>query len=198
MGAKTEDTGPLIMKITSVILLIALLGVAWHLHSQQQLLGEQKQQIQTLNQELTNKSMQEAFTLQAQCSEVARKFLSSKGWKPDAGDEFKNHFNLKLKKCFILVTGYLPNDDFVTIDLYDALEGKHYATYNGHHICDVVITRKPDKCALDSGSIWLDGDDSRTPADFTAGFRGLRFGGGTGDETTQKTFLNHIQPFMNE
>ncbi len=61
---------------------------------------------------------------------------------------------------FVLVSGYLPNDDFRTFDLYDAVGGRHYATYNGHNTCSPAITGNPRKCAMDSGSIWFDGDDS--------------------------------------
>ena len=158
------------MKIASAVLLIALLALAWHLKSvnalvahQQQLLGEQQQQIQTLHRALDDKSVQEALSLQTQCSEMASKFLSSRRWKASVGGDYRNHFNSKLKKCFVLVSGYLPKDDFVTIDLYDAVEGRHYATFNGHQICDVAITKNPKKCAVDSGSIWFDGDDTRRP-----------------------------------
>ena len=193
------------MKVATAILLIAMLALAWRLKfvttvvtHQQQLLAEQQQQIQALHWKLEDKSVQEALSLQTQCSEMASKFLSSRGWKPRAGDDYKNHFNSKLKKCFVLVSSYLPKDDFVTIDLYDAVEGKRYATFNGHQICDVGITKNPKICALDSGSIWFDGNDTRHPADFTVGFRGLLYGGGSGDENTRKTFLDHIQPFMSE
>src|SRR5262249_179511 len=115
-----------------------------------------------------------------------------------ADSDYKNHFNSKLNKCFVLVSEYLLKDDFRTIDLYDAAEGSRYATYNGHNICDVSITKNPKRCALDSGKVWLDGNDSRNPADFTTGFRGLLYGGGSGDENTQKTFLDHVQPFMTQ
>jgi hypothetical protein len=40
--------------------------------------------------------------------------------------------------------------------------------------------------------------DSRNPADFTVGFRGLLYGGGAGDENTQKTFLDRIQVFLTQ
>jgi hypothetical protein len=160
--------------------------------------GGQQQQIEVLKKALSEKSTQEALALQTQCAEAAGKFLSSRGWKPGVGDDYKNHFNSKLKKCFVLVSGYQPNADFVTVDLYDAVEGRHYATFNGHNICDVAITKDPRKCSVDSGSIWFDGDDSRHPADFVAGFRGLLYGGGSGDATTQKTFLERVQPFMSE
>jgi hypothetical protein len=51
---------------------------------------------------------------------------------------------------------------------------------------------------LDSGSIWFDGNDSRVPADFTVGFRGLLNGRGAGDENTQKAFLDRVRSFMNQ
>ncbi len=194
-----------IMKVASAILLIVVLALAWRLKSvtavvthQQQLLAERQQQIEALHRELEDKSVQEALSLQTQCSEMASKFLSSRGWKPGVGEDYRNHFNSKLKRCFVLVSSYLPKDDFVTIELYDAVEGRRYAIFNGHQICDVAITKNPKKCALDSGSIWFDGNDTRHPADFTAGFRGLLYGGGSGDENTHKTFLDHIQLFMSE
>jgi hypothetical protein len=186
------------MKIAIAVLVLALLAVGWRLNSVTAVLGEQRQQVEALKRALSERSTQEALALQTQCSEIASKFLSARGWKPGEGDDYKNHFNTKLKKCFVLLSGYLANQDFVTIDLYDAVEGKHYAMFNGHNICDVAITKNPRKCAVDSGSIWFDGDDSRHPADFTVGFRGLLYGGGSGDESTQKTFLDHVKPFMAE
>src|SRR2546426_6747399 len=190
-----------IVKVASAILLIVVLALAWRLKSetavvthQQQLLSEQQQQIQALHRELEDKSVQEALSLQTQCSEMASKFLSSRGWKPDEGEHYRNHFNSKFKKCFILVSSYLllnPKNDFVTINLYDAAEGTRYATFNGHQICDVAITKNPGKCVFDGGSIWFDGNDTRHPADFTVGFRGRLYGGGAGDENTQKTFFDH-------
>ena len=78
-----EATRVRIMKIASAVLLIAVLAVAWRLNSvntvtthQQQLLGEQQQQIQALRRELADKSTQEVLTLQTQCSEMASRFLS--------------------------------------------------------------------------------------------------------------------------
>lgn len=100
---------------------------------------------------------------------------------------------------------YAFKDDFTTLDLYDAVEGRHYATYNGHNTCKAFITKNPNKCMLDSGSIWFDGDDSRQPADFTVGWRGLLNGGGAGDkdtglgdENTQKAFLDRVRGFMSQ
>jgi hypothetical protein len=186
------------IKLALFVLLVAVVALAWRLNSSSQVLGEQRQQIQTLKTALADKATQEALALQAQCSEMASKYLSGRGFKPGEGFDYRNHFNSKLKRCFVLASAHLPNDDFLSIDLYDAVEGRHYAQYNGHNICDVAITKNPRKCIVDSGSIWFDGNDTRHPADFTAGFRGLLYGGGAGDENTQKTFLDRIQPFMTE
>jgi hypothetical protein len=195
------------MKIALAVVVVALLVLTWRLNStnaalvrQQQTLSQQQQQIQTLHRDLSDKSTQEALTLQTECSEMASKYFARAGGneKRKGLVDYRNHFNSKLKKCFILVSGYLPNDDFVTIGLYDAVEGRHYATFNGHSICNAAITGNPKKCVVDSGSIWFDGNDSRNPADFTVGFRGLLYGGGAGDENTQKTFLDHVEAFMSE
>jgi hypothetical protein len=62
----------------------------------------------------------------------------------------------------------------------------------------MTLTKNPSKCSRDSGSIWFDGNDTRAPADVTVGFRGTRYGGGAGDETTLKTFLDRVQSFMSE
>ena len=121
------------------------------------------------------------------------KGLEARRWR-----RLQESFQLETKEVLCFGIELLTKDDFVTIELYDAVEGRRYAIFNGHQICDVAITKNPKKCALDSGSIWFDGNDTRHPADFTAGFRGLLYGGGSGDENTHKTFLDHIQLFMSE
>ncbi len=144
------------------------------------------------------------FQLQSKCSDAAEKFYVKNGWRKDGNDtnsSYENHFNLKLNKCFILLTSGSLNDDFVTIDLYDVLESKRYASYNGHGVCDKSIlsltNTSTNKCQVDSGNIWYDGNDARVPPDFTVGFRGLKYGSQVGDENTQRIFMEHVQPFMN-
>ncbi len=195
-----------IMRVAAAILFIIVLVLAWRLKTvttvvsdQAHLLTQQQHQILTLQRDLDNKSVQVALNLQIQCSEVASKFVTSRGWKiSDPNVTYKNHFNSKQKKCFVLISDYSTKDDFLAIDLYDAVEGSRYATFNGHQICDIVITGNPKKCALDSGHIWFDGNDTRNPADLVVGFRGLLYGGGSGDEKTLKAFLDNIKPFMSE
>ena len=192
------------MRIALAVSLVAVLALAWRLNSMNTVRGQQQEQIRTLTDALADRSKKDALASQTQCAETASRSLLSRGWKasdvsnPDYVSDYKNHFNSRLNKCFVLFSSYLINNDLRAIDLYDAAEGARYATYNGHDICDPFITGNPKKCVMDSGSIWFDGNDSRRPADFIVGFRGLRYGGGAGDENSQKTFLEKIQPFMNQ
>jgi hypothetical protein len=188
------------MKILSAILFIAVLALAWRLKSvttvvtqQRQMVAQQQEQIKALHKRLDDKSAQETLSMQIHCSEMASKFLSSRSWKIGSEDDYTSHFNSKLRKCFVLVSGYSPKDNFVTIDLYDSVEGRRYATFNGYSICNDAITYNPKKCALESGSIWFDGNDRRVPADFTIGYGGI-----SGDSNTQKIFRERIQPYMSE
>jgi hypothetical protein len=134
---------------------------------------QQNAQIHGLQTAIRAQSQKQGHAAQVECAASAQKLLSSRGWKPEDGSEYENHFNARLSKCFVLISTYLLKDDFRSIDLYDAVEGRHYAAYNGHNICDVLITGKPKKCMIDGGSIWFDGNDSRHPSDFNVGFRGL-------------------------
>ncbi len=184
------------MKAALAVLLVLVGSLGWQVFSKNVRIRQQEQTIDGLTKALADKAKLQARTEQVECAESANRFLVSHGWKPGMGDNYENHFNSRLNKCFVLVSGYSLNGDFRTLDLHDAVEGRHYATYNGHDICDPVITGDPDKCAMDSGSIWYDGDDSRTPADFTVGFRGLLYGGGAGDVGTQRAFRDRVRDFM--
>ena len=141
------------------------------------------------------------FQAQATCAEQAQIFFNDKDKSGDFQYSFENYFNSKLNKCFVLIRAISLEDDNLYIDLYDALERKHYAMYLGHNDCDVVtllLIDEPKKCQLDSGTIWLDGNDAKESADFTFGFVGLNNGVGVGDENTQKQFMEQVQSFMTE
>jgi hypothetical protein len=136
-----------------------------------------------------------------ECADRAAIFYKQ-GKHDDNSKEFSifytNHWNKKMGKCFIQINSTSMKDDFVTIDIFDAFEGKQYALYMGHNICDAVFTGNPKTCQLDSGSIWFDGNNTRNPPDYHVGFQGITVGPGVGDKNTQKQFLNHIQPLMTE
>ena len=141
------------------------------------------------------------IALQTKCADRATSFYKQGGYEDSSqgfSSFYTNHWDKKLGKCFVQVNSTSMKDDFSSIDVFDAFGGKHYAVYIGHNICDVAITDNPKKCQLDSGNIWFDGNDTRNPADYHVGFQGIAVGPGVGDENTQKQFLEHIQPFMNE
>lgn len=139
--------------------------------------------------------------LQTKCADRAIAFYRQGSYEDKSqgfSSFYTNHWNRKLGKCFIQINSTSVKDDFASVDVFDALEGKHYAAYIGHNICDPAIMSNPKKCQLDSGNIWFDGNDTRNPADYHVGFQGIAVGPGVGDENTQKQFLEHIQPFMTE
>jgi Tfp pilus assembly protein PilV len=155
----------------------------------------QYQQAQLAQQQANN-----TFALQSKCSDAAAKFFVSNGYKTSDGFDYKNHFNTKLNKCFILVSSYSNPNSYnnLNIDLYDALEGAHYAEYEGHANCAVAasLTNIPKICELDQGNIWFDGNDTRNPADYHIGFS--LSPSSAGDSNTQAQFIDHIQPFMTD
>jgi hypothetical protein len=165
---------------------------------QKQTLSRQKAKIQTLTTALTDRSKQQMLVSQAKCSEAADKFLSNRHYERTDGLAYENHFNAKMNKCFVLISDYDIKADLLLLNVFDAVEGKHYAEFVGHNVCDVNHHQGPRKCFADSGHIWFDGNDTRNPSDFTVGFRGLRFGGGAGDENTLPTFRDHVRPFMKD
>lgn len=185
--------------MTTILGIWALLGAGCESSERiSQLEGQNK----NLQAQMNVQQQENSFSLQEKCSNVSTKFVANNGYKDGDGFTFdyKNHFNSKLNKCFILVNSYNANTDSQFIDLYDALESKHYASYLGHGSCDALalsLTNNPKKCQLDSGNIWFDGNDTRNPADYHVGFGGL-IHGGIGDENTQKQFMEHIQSYMND
>ncbi len=142
------------------------------------------------------------IAMQKNCADRAALFYKQGGYGDSSQawtNSYINHWNNKLGKCFIQITGLSMTDSgFSFIDIFDAFEGKHYAMYIGHNICNVTITNDPKRCQIDGGSIWFDGNDAKQPADYHVGFEGLANGPGVGDENTQKQFLEHVWPFMND
>ncbi len=172
-------------RITVTVIIVLLIATGAYYYS--------KQSIKTADN----------LTLQTKCADRAAAFYKQGGYGDDSQvwtDSYINHWNNKLSKCFIQITGIsLKDSGFSFIDIFDAFEGKHYATYMGHNICDPVtlaVYNDSKKCQLDSGSIWFDGNDVKNPADYQVGFQGIAVGPGIGDENTQKRFMEHVQSFM--
>jgi hypothetical protein len=131
---------------------------------------------------------------QSKCSVMAEKYFN-KNYTDSNGDTVEtyiNHFNSKLNKCFILAQSYNIKEDFLMIDLYDALENKHYGAFIGHDFCDkssLQLSNDLNKCTSDVGVIWFNGDDTISPDFKTKDI---------GDENTKKEFMDKIKPFMND
>lgn len=140
--------------------------------------------------------IQDVLAPQRQCADAAQVFLARQGSKQSTFSWYESAFNERLKTCFVLVFDSSPKNDFRTIDLYDAIGGRRYATYSGHDICDSIVV-DPKKCQFDGGQLWFDGDDSRPP-DFAVGFIGLLNRPGVGDKTTQGQFLQRVRSFMKQ
>ncbi len=130
---------------------------------------------------------------QANCAKSAKALYES----TDHTDfsSYSNHYNAKMNKCFMVVTVTDLDSNFVSIDLYDAVERKAYGNYTGTYMCS---GEHAADCRLNSGRIWNDGNNSRLPADVMIGFKGTMYGGGSGNDTTQAEFMTLVQPFMND
>jgi len=166
--------------IIAVVVLIIVLSIGYYVK-------------QRSNKQLSN------LERQTFCSDMALKFFHYKNYGISDGYTYTNHYNSKLSKCFILVSYYKTDSDLLALDLYDASEGKRYAMYTGHNDCNpLTILNDSKKCQLDSGDIWLNGNDTKNPSDYHVGFEGVTVSHNIGDENTQKQFMEHIQPFMNE
>ena len=116
--------------------------------------------IQSQKHEPTEK-LANLLALQAKCSDKAASFYKQGGYEEGQNTttgpwySYENHWNTKLGKCFIEITATTLVKDaimFVQINIFDAFEGKTFATYIGHSICDVRITKNPTLvCPLKSG-----------------------------------------------
>ena len=144
-------------------------------------------------------------TAQIQCADAARNFyLHIYKGESNVGAEwnywYESHFNNRLNRCFIAIyANHLP-DDFFTMDLFDAIEKKHFAEYIGHGYCNAAFLaeiKHPKRCALDSGVVWLHGDDQENP-DMHFGYEGTLNGPGLGGPDTKQEFLRAVQPFLTQ
>ncbi len=74
-----------------------------------------------------------SFDLQSRCAETAKEFFKRSGYSPDRHADYMNHFNPKLKKCFIVIKTSKWNNATATMldstGVFDAVEGKSYGEY---------------------------------------------------------------------
>ena len=128
---------------------------------------------------------QQVLSEQVACAEWANKFIVTRGQKPrSASDHYENYFSASLNTCFVLDSTHSSNG-FQTLDLYDAVKGKRYATFSGYDPCDTILE---GRCALNQGAVWLDGDDQKKP-DFEVNYT-------IDGESTKRMFLDRIRILM--
>lgn len=129
------------------------------------------------------------FNLQIQCADEAAKYFANEGYGEIHGlsVEYKNHFNSKLGKCLILISNFDPGTGTTIINLYDALESKHYAAFFGNNILCYPTAIDIKECLGNHGAIWLDGNDGKSP-DFSIDQSDIK--------DSQEKFMGYIQSFM--
>ena len=87
--------------IVLLIVSVAALGVL--LYRQTASLREQRRQVQELNAKLASMSQAADFDLQAKCAKQAGDVWKAGGWDRKKMATYSNHYNEKLKKCFIQI-----------------------------------------------------------------------------------------------
>lgn len=100
------------MRIVLAVALVGLTILGWEVFSRSATIRRQEQKIHDLTAALADKSKREALAQQTECATSANRFLVSRGWKPELGSDYENHFNPRLNKCFVLVSNYLIKEDF--------------------------------------------------------------------------------------
>jgi hypothetical protein len=176
----------ILLSAASIVFVIMTVGTIYYIS----ILSHKLEQSERLNSDIA---------LKQKCSESAASFYKAGGWLDNSQGVtsfYRNHWNKKIGKCFIQISSAYMKDNILLIDVYDVLESKRYASYNGHQVCDPRIVDTKE-CMLDSGMIWLDGDDARKTNDYHVGFNGIG-NGGVGDANTQSQFLDRIRTFMND
>jgi hypothetical protein len=141
------------------------------------------------------------WDLQKRCADAAHQFHldATKDEREDSklNRWYENHYNARLNKCFVVEYSYSLSDDITLIDLYDALERKHYASYHGRDMCDPRAQKDSSHCMSNAGDIWFGGDDQSEP-DISFGFEGVLNGPRIGDQNTKREFLDAIKPFITQ
>jgi hypothetical protein len=126
------------MRNVITLLLIVVGGMlAFIAYSQRRALQEERRLTQQLTTKLSATSTTASLDLQEKCANQAREEFKREGWeelKSKGGlNDFSDHFNPKVNKCFVLIESTDPKNDgtvFVSKTLSDAFEGKLYGEYN--------------------------------------------------------------------
>ena len=121
-------------KVIIGFVVIVIMGGAYWNWKQATIIKEQQTRIRELSPKTDSSA--KSFELQRECAKQAEAFIDY--WEKDPqsklNDEFSNHYNVKLNKCFVLITQY-PKHPGGSVDnifekyLFDAIEKKLYGQY---------------------------------------------------------------------
>lgn len=74
-----------------------------------------------------------SLEVQSQCSQSAKGFFQRGNYDPKDNADYSNHYNARLRKCFIAITtshwDAAASAQLDTTDVFDAIEGRHYGQY---------------------------------------------------------------------
>jgi len=120
-------------KITTaiVVVLVVVFGLGYFVKDSVKIENHQQKVVVTSD-----------IDLQTKCSAQAKIFFDYyTGANKNQSNEYSNHYNSKLNKCFVLIKHHaLDGFDFDTKDLFDAIEKSQYGSFGsgsiGNH-CDL-------------------------------------------------------------
>ncbi len=120
------------MRNSAIILLIPCVGgLGVLLYLQTAALRGQRREVQELKAKLDSLSKATDFDLQGKCAKQALDVWKAGGWDRKKAATYSNHYNEKLKKCFLQIetTTEESGADVTFETVMDAFESKGYAEF---------------------------------------------------------------------
>jgi hypothetical protein len=117
--------------ILVIAILIAWLVVSTSNHRRQ--LAQYEKSIAENSEKLKAIEDTPSLELQSKCASAAAEFYARSGYTAKDSADYSNHYNSKLKKCFVMIKANdmktAPGTMYVTMTVADAVEGKTYGQY---------------------------------------------------------------------
>jgi hypothetical protein len=141
--------------IAVLAFLVAMLGFV--LYFRTSALRQQQQKTQELTAKLDASSGSTNLDLQAACAKQALQQFNDY-WTGKKEVDYTNHYNAKMGKCFMRIQywedTYSPRDPYFVVQVFDAFEGKQYASYMGElskserppAICSIILSGEEQYC----------------------------------------------------
>jgi hypothetical protein len=124
-------------RLALVLLFVVTVGSAVFAYRQGETIAEQGTRIAALNAQeavAAARPKPASLDIQAKCPEQAHKAFVQGGFKTSNGGDYQSHYSAKLKKCFLEVLQNTPQGTTIWSyrNVFDAFEGKLYASYMWH------------------------------------------------------------------